>query len=89
MTKKERELVRMVYQNIPTQAEKDLFLSTAALPKAQKAVYLASAALNLSEEQKNAFLGIVSLTPEDRAVITAAVARGLINRFLAWLFGKR
>lgn len=85
LTKKNRELIRAIYQSIPTEAEKDAFNKVLGMTTAQKMEWILrnTNTFNLTEEQRLAIMAATALTKEDRIIIGG----GLIRRLIFKIFG--
>lgn len=84
MNKKDRELLRLFYQSIPTQEEKDAFNAVLGMSKEARIKYLADLATKSIPVTPELQLIILTanLTKEDRIVIFAGWFRNFI---LSWL----
>ena len=79
MNKKDRKLIRDIYQAIPTDEEKELFEKVMNGTREEKLNWiLTKAPLPITEEQRLAILLATSFTKEDRIAITGGFIRALI-----------
>lgn len=88
MTKSDREAIRLFYQSIPTQEEKDLFYSIITTDSRSRAMmlvkFIQETGADVSDDLMNIML-VASLTKEDRIMIFSGVARQLIFKILSFL----
>jgi len=87
MSKRNREIIRAVYQSIPTEDEKAAFEKILGATTAQKVEFILANqnVLKLTEEQRNAILAATALTKEDRIILGGSLIRLAIFRVLSFL----
>lgn len=85
MNKKDRELLRMFYQSIPTQEEKDAFNAVLGMSKEARIKYLADlAAKNIPvTPELQLIILTANLTKEDRIMIFSGVVRQWIFKLIS------
>ena len=88
MTKNTQLIIRQIYQNIATQEERDLYLNVLDKSREEKIAFITANLPELTDVQKESILSIVSLTKEERAVLTGQAIRGVLMTLIVKIVNK-